>query len=67
MVTISKIENTRINPDSSYQLLELRGLSTDTKPTTLGDAKVDNGSVFVEIDTQKLYFYDLASNEWKGE
>ncbi len=41
--------------------LEYRGLSTDEKPTE----KVSNGSVFIEIDTGKLYFYDLDNEEWK--
>ena len=33
-------------------ILELRGLSTDTKPTE----NIDNGSIFIEIDTSKIYF-----------
>lgn len=45
--------------------VELRGLSTDEKPTTIKGAVVDNGSVFIEIDTGKLYMYDLEHQEWK--
>lgn len=46
---------------------ELRGLSGDEKPTTtFGGAKIANGSIFLEMDTQQLYFYDEASHEWLG-
>ena len=40
--------------------VELRGLSTDTKPTDVG-----NGSVFIEIDTGTIYMFDAASKQWK--
>lgn len=43
------------------ELVELYGLSTDTKPTT----GVMNGSSFVEMDTGKLYFFDAEGSEWK--
>lgn len=36
------------------------GLSTDTKPTE----GVGNGSAFIEMDTGKIYFYDLANTTW---
>lgn len=45
--------------------VELRGLSTDTKPTTLGGKTIENGSVFIEIDTGKMYMYDLENEQWK--
>lgn len=35
------------------------GKSTDTKPQNAG-----NGSVFIEMDTGKLYFYDAEGAEW---
>ena len=38
---------------------ELYGLSTDTKPTD-----VPNGSIFVEMDTSKLYVFDEESRVW---
>lgn len=41
--------------------LELRGLSTDEKPTE----DVANGTTFIEIDTGKIYMYDLENEEWK--
>lgn len=37
------------------------GLSADTKPTT----GIANGSVFIEMDTSKLYFFDSANSAWR--
>ena len=65
MVSTYKIENTKLKPDGDYISVELRGLSTDEKPTTLDEKKIDNGSIFIEIDTQKIYFYDLENEQWK--
>ena len=46
---------------------EFRGLSGDTKPTTTyGGANIGNGSVFLEMDTELLYFYDESTNDWVG-
>ena len=39
------------------------GLSTDTKPTD----SIPNGSVFVEIDTENVVFYDGTSESWLEE
>ena len=36
------------------------GLSTDVKPTT----GVANGSAFIEMDTNKIYFYDATGQQW---
>ena len=47
--------------------VELRGLSTDQKPTgTYRGANIANGSIFLEMDTQKICFYDAASSTWVG-
>lgn len=35
------------------------GLSTDAKPTT-----TENGAVFIEMDTSKVYFFDAGNSEW---
>lgn len=43
------------------QEVEYRGLSTDTKPTE----NIENGTIFIEIDTGKIYMYDLENEEWK--
>ena len=51
--------------DETINILELRGLSKDTKPTAINGEEVGNGSVYIEIDTQKVYFYDADSQTWK--
>ena len=43
-------------------VIEYRGLSTDTKPTT----GVHDGDCFIEKDTMKVYFYDEDSEAWVG-
>lgn len=67
MVSLYKIDNIKNTKTGSLVQGELRGLSTDTKPSQIGNITIDNGSVYVEMDTQKLYFYDMASKEWIGE
>lgn len=37
------------------------GFSTDVKP----QVNVANGSVFIEMDTSKIYFFDLANVTWR--
>lgn len=47
--------------------LELRGLSTDTKPIgpSLGNNLIlGNGSVFLEMDTGKVFLYDASKKAW---
>lgn len=39
---------------------KLFGLSTDVKPT----ANTANGAKFIEMDTSKVYFFDLDSTTW---
>ena len=65
MVSIFKTDNIKNTEEGRIIFGELRGLSTDTKPTTIGEDKIGNGSVFVEIDTQKLSFFDDTSKTWK--
>lgn len=38
---------------------EISGLSTDVKPTD-----VATGSVFFEVDTDKIYMYDAENTTW---
>lgn len=63
MITILK-SNEQVLKNGKGNAIEFRGLSTDTKPTTLNDEDINNGSTFIEIDTGKIYFYDLDSKEW---
>lgn len=65
MISLYKIENTKLRPDGDYISVELRGLSTDEKPTEWDGKKIDNGSAFIEIDTKDIYFFDIESGEWE--
>lgn len=65
MISIIKTDNIKVTDENTEFTGELRGLSTDTKPIEINDQKVGNGSVFIEIDTGKIFFYDLENEEWK--
>lgn len=64
MVTINEIKNTKIKVDGDYIFCELSGNSADEKPTEIDDKKIDNGSQYIEVDTGKIYLYDLENEEW---
>ncbi len=77
MITISKQGRERLYERSKYIQVELRGLSTDTKPVgddqlplPLGNCDknlVENGSIFIEIDTGDIYMYNIegaSGEEW---
>ena len=65
MITISQSGKQRETSGGKKTLLELRGLSTDTKPTTILNTAIDNGSIFIEIDIGKVFMYDLENQLWK--
>lgn len=69
MVSIYKTKREQIRDKKIYITSEFRGLSSDTKPTTWSSNNenkiIDNGSVFIEMDTQKITFYDLENQTWK--
>ena len=64
MITIYKVKKNYLKNGIPYLLCELRGLSTDSKPTEIEFGKVNNGSVFIEMDTQNVYMFDGNSSEW---
>lgn len=64
MVTINEIKNTKLKVDGDYIYCELSGNSGDTKPTEIEDKKIDNGSQYIEVDTGKIYLYDLETQTW---
>lgn len=65
MISIFKTENIKNDEEGRVIFAELRGLSTDTKPTKIGESEIGNGSAFIEIDTQKIAFFDGVSKTWK--
>lgn len=48
-----------VHRDDYNKSFDLRGLSTDSKPTS-----VPNGSSFIEIDTGKGYLFDEENKQW---
>lgn len=64
MISTTKTGVTAVTKEKNYVMVELRGLSTDTKPTQIGENYIDNGSTFIEIDTGDIYMFDLENNEW---
>lgn len=62
MVTIYKVEKSNIKEGKF--LCEFRGLSTDNKPSSINNGDILNGSTFIEMDTQEIYFYDEENSEW---
>lgn len=65
MITIYKKSGSIAQTDNRSNEIELRGLSTDTKPSASDNKDLANGTLFVEIDTGKFYAYDLENDEWK--
>jgi hypothetical protein len=65
VITIYDTKNNKFEQEETFIIVELRGLSTDTKPTEINGKTINNGSTFIEIDTGKIYFYDLENTEWK--
>lgn len=65
MISIVKTYTIVNENDKKVITGELRGKSTDTKPTKIGESEVGNGSTYVEIDTGKIFFYDADSKTWK--
>ena len=68
MVTIYNIKKSEMinHPNGEvFYLLELRGLSSDEKPVEIENGTIENGSVFIEIDTGDVYIFDALNKEWK--
>ena len=67
MVTIYNIKKSEMinHPNGEvFYLLELRGLSSDEKPVEIKNGTIENGSVFIEIDTGDVYIFDALNKEW---
>ena len=44
---------------------EFFGLSTDEKPVGIVEGiKITNGSMFMEMDTKKIYLFDEQNQTW---
>lgn len=59
MITIASEAKGSLKPHEFF------GLSKDVKPTELfNGVRIPNGSIFVEIDTKKIYMFDEENQEW---
>ena len=58
MVTVA-VNKSAVNSFSQGAFYDIRGLSTDQKPT-----EVPNGSTFVEMNTGKGFLFDANSKTW---
>lgn len=65
MVTIYNVKKVSGENEKPKFLVELRGLADDEKPIVLVNGDIENGSQFIEIDTGKLFLYDIESKLWK--
>lgn len=63
MVTIYKVRKADIKDEGKF-LVDLMGLSGDEKPSTINGGEIINGSSFIEMDTQEIYFYDEENSSW---
>ena len=43
---------------------DIRGLSTDTKPTKANGINVPHGSTFIEMDTGDCWMYNVNNDTW---
>lgn len=60
MISTFKTDYIKISEDGEKKGVELRGLSTDSKPTE----GIENGSIYYEMDTKKIYMFDGENQQW---
>lgn len=63
MITIFR--KNQVSTSRNNREIELRGISTDEKPEKIDGKDIANGTVFIEIDTGKLYMFDAENKQWK--
>ena len=63
MITI--LRKNDVDAGDNQRELEIRGLSTDTKPTEINSVDIPNGTVFIEINTGKMFLFDLENTQWE--
>lgn len=61
MISFGQYQYSRVDNGTTLYTCDGVCLSTDTKPTT----GIENGSRLIEMDTSKLYLFDIASHSWK--
>lgn len=61
MISIIKTDIIKNEEEGKITTGQLVGLSTDTKPTE----NIGNGTIFIEMDTKTIYFYDKQNETWR--
>ena len=61
MITVYRENGLAMTTEGTLVEIEYRGLSRDDKPTE----NIVNGTVFIEIDTGKVYMFDQENEQWK--
>ena len=56
MITVNNA--TKFSNKKQSNDVELKGLSTDIKPTKVDGNTIDVNSLFFELDTGRVYYYD---------
>lgn len=51
--------------DKNQKEMFFTGLSTDTKPTTWNGFVIPQFSVFLELDTKKVFLFDFENRVWR--
>lgn len=64
MISIYQKNNSITRKGMEAKEMELRGKSTDTKPTEIDDEVITNGTTFIEIDTGSVFVFDEDNQEW---
>lgn len=60
MITLNKYGD-----NTNRRTAEIYGKSSDTKPIEkLENIPIENGSIFIEIDTGNGFFYDAENKKW---
>ena len=54
----------RVGGSSMDRSADLRGLSTDTKPTAANGDNIPHGSTWLCMDTGDVWFYNKNNDTW---
>lgn len=54
----------RVGGSNVDKSADLRGLSTDTKPTTANGDNVSHGSTWINMDDGSSYMYNKNTDTW---
>ena len=54
----------RVGGSNVDRSADLRGLSTDTKPTAANGYDIPHGSTYIYMDTGACFMYDKENDTW---